>query len=273
MNIIDKQFDFCLLIPCYNNFEGLILSLKSVSYYDDRFMVVVVDDGSAVPVTMESIKSGIEINYGLIVLRNEKNKGITDALNKGLLWIKENGKTEYIARLDCGDLCDPSRFYKQIDYLNKHPDTGLLGSWCTFEDKKSSFRYPYTTPTDHERIKKAMYFRNVFIHPTVIFKTSLLKKTGFYPYEFMHSEDYAFFWKLVKITHSHILNEFLVICEINQEGISLKNRKEQLSGRAMVVARYGTNLLLKISGMLRIKALSILPKQLLLRLRKLINRQ
>jgi glycosyltransferase involved in cell wall biosynthesis len=273
MDITDKQFDFCLLIPCYNNFKGLILSLKSVVYHPNGFMVVVVDDGSAVPVTLEAIKSEIEINYPLIIIRNEKNKGITDALNNGLSWIKENGKTKYIARLDCGDLCDSNRFYKQVDYLDNHPDTGLLGSWCMFEDKKSSFRYQYTTPTDHEQIKKAMYFRNVFIHPTVIFKTSLLNKAGFYPNEFMHAEDFALFWKLIKITHSHILNEFLVTCEINKEGISLKNRRDQLSSRSRVVARYGTNSLFKISGMLRIKALSIVPKQLLLRLRKLINRQ
>jgi len=272
MSIPDKQFDFCLLIACYNNFEGLILSLKTVSYYPDRFAVVVVDDGSIVSVDSERIKSQIGINYPVIIVRNEKNEGIAEALNKGLEWIEKNAKTKYIARLDCGDLCDYERFYKQVAYMDKYPETGLLGSWCIFEDKRSFFRYKYKTPVSHRRIKKAMYFRNVFIHDTVIFKASLLKKVGYYPRDFMHAEDYAFFWKLIKTSPSHIMDEFLVTCEINSEGISLKNRRNQLTARAKVIARYGTNPFFKISGMLRTKVLHILPKELVLRLKKLINR-
>ena len=139
--IKSKPLDFCLLIPCYNNFDGLLLSLGTVVYYPDRFMVLVVDDGSTVPVTPASIKSGIKINFPLFVLRNEVNKGITAALNSGLKWIEEKGAANYIARLDCGDLCAPDRFYKQMDFMQNHPDVGLLGSWCVFEDRTKSFRY------------------------------------------------------------------------------------------------------------------------------------
>jgi glycosyltransferase involved in cell wall biosynthesis len=252
--------------------EGLILSLQTVFYYPHRFAVVVVDDGSEVPVTMEAINTKIKIDYPVTILRNDKNKGITEALNKGLIWIEENAKTKYIARLDCGDLCDSNRFYKQVDYMDKHPHASLLGTWCVFENKKTSFKYQYKTPINHEQIKKAMHFRNVFIHPTVIFNASFLKRTGYYPKNFMFAEDYAFFWKLIKAGPSHILNEFLVTCEINKEGISLKNRQKQLAGRAKVIAEYGTNFFYKIIGRLRIKVLHILPKQLVLRLKKLSNR-
>jgi len=84
----------------------------------------------------------------------------------------------------------------------------------------------------------------------------------------MYAEDYAFFYKLIKITHSYILDQFLVICEINDKGISLKNRKEQLISRGQVVMKYGTNLLFKIVGVLRVYALRLLPKKLVLLLRK-----
>lgn len=263
-----KPLDFCLLIPCYNNFDGLLLSLGTVNYYPDRFMVLVVDDGSTIPVTSASIKSGIKIDFPLYVLRNEVNKGITDALNSGLKWIGENKIVNYVARLDCGDLCAPERFYKQMDFMHSHRDVGLLGSWCVFEDRNKSFRYQYKTPTSHNLIKKAMHFRNVFIHPTVIFETALLKKMGYYPTNFPYAEDYAFFYQLIKITHSHVLDELLVVCEINDRGISLKNRKEQLISRGRIVMKYGTNPLLKIAGILRIYALRLLPERLILQLRK-----
>jgi glycosyltransferase involved in cell wall biosynthesis len=273
VEIKNKSFDFCLLIPCYNNFEGLIASLRTVNYFPGKFMVLIVDDGSKIPVTSEKIKLEVDLQFGLFILRNEINKGVTDALNKGLEWIEENNVSKFIARLDCSDLCNHDRFYKQMEYLSLHPDVGLLGSWCVFENKNSSLRYLYKTPSEHDQIKKAMYFRNVFIHPTIIFKTELLKQTGYYPADFNHAEDYAFFWQLIKITHTHILDEFLVTCEINDKGISLKNRKQQLTSRRRIVARYGTNVFLKTGGIFRIWVLLLLPKRLALFLRSQVTKQ
>ena len=40
------EIDFCLLIPCYNNFNVLIVSLKSVIYSAGNYLVLVIDDGS-----------------------------------------------------------------------------------------------------------------------------------------------------------------------------------------------------------------------------------
>src|SRR5882672_5841045 len=97
-----STLDFALLIPCYNNFAGLIESLKSVSYKNYNYLIVVVDDGSAEPLTTDDIKKEIGIDKPIVVLSNEKNLGITKALNKGLAWIEENTSSKYIARLDCG---------------------------------------------------------------------------------------------------------------------------------------------------------------------------
>ena len=266
----DQQFDFCLLIPCYNNLTGLILSLKTVNYDPKKFFIVIVDDGSHVPIAIETIKSDVGILNNINILRNPENLGITAAMNKGLAWIEENARPKYIARLDCGDLCDSSRFYKQVSYMDNHVHTNLVGSWCIFENKKTSFKYHYTTPTSDQQIRKAMHFRNVFIHPTVIFKASSVKETGYYPGNFMYVEDYAFFWKLINVGSVHILGEFLVTCEINNEGISLKNRHHQLRGRSRVVREYGTSFLWKIVGLMKIKVLFVLPKWLILRLKKLV---
>jgi len=263
-----KPLDFCLLIPCYNNFEGLILSLNSVVYHIDRFIILIVDDGSETPVTISHVRSAMQNNYSVFILRKKRNDGITAALNDGLKWIEENAPVHYVARLDCGDICHPSRFYKQMDYLQNHPNVGLLGSWCKFENRNLSLHYQYKTPTEHKTIKKSMYFRNVFIHPTVFFKTSLLKEVGYYPNDFLYVEDYALFWKLIKVSPSHILDEFLMTCEINGKGISLKNRKKQLINRGKTIVRYGTNPFLKIIGLLRAYALLLIPSGLSLSLKK-----
>jgi len=268
MSTDDKNLDFYLLIPCYNDFDRLILSLNSVSYYPNRFALVVVDDGSEVPVTAGMIRQKISGLDSIVILRHERNEGITGALNKGLEWIEQNGKADYVARLDCGDVCHRERFYKQIDYMNKHNEIVLLGSWCIFQTSDGSVQYLYKTPVYHEQIKRAVHIRNVFIHPTVIFKSAFAKKAGYYTDTFNYAEDYAFFWELIKLGPSHILDEFLVTCALDNKGISLQNRGQQLNARAKIIAAYGTNVLLKIVGILRTKVLHILSKRLALRLKK-----
>jgi glycosyltransferase involved in cell wall biosynthesis len=264
----DAELDFCLLIPCYNNFSGLIESLKSVVYPDNNYLIVIVDDGSSQAITIESVKTEIGEKKPIVILSNGTNKGIQVALNKGLSWIEENTVAKYIARLDCGDTCSFDRFILQVEYLDAHPETGLVGSWCKFEEKGTSLKYSYTTPTDHKAIIKDMHFRNVFIHPTVMFRSSLLKKVGYYPMDFDYAEDYAFFWKLILVSQSFILDKFLVVCEFNRQGLSFKNRPRQLAARWKVVNTFSTNSILKMSAFIKLKLLYFLPKRLVLRLKR-----
>jgi glycosyltransferase involved in cell wall biosynthesis len=231
--------------------------------------VLVVDDGSDEPVSLERIKSEMTAEKPLVVLQNEKNTGITAALNKGLAWISENTNAKYIARLDCGDICHPERFTIQVQYMNDHQDVGLIGSWCSIIDKEISFSYSYKTSTQHVDICKEMYYRNVFMHATVMFRTSLLKKTGYYPLNFEYAEDYAFFWMLIKTSQSFVHNKFLVICELNKEGLSYQNRGKQLKARWRVVKTFGTNKLMRFNAFIRLLLLFFLPKRLLLRLKKM----
>jgi glycosyltransferase involved in cell wall biosynthesis len=259
------ELDFCLLIPCYNNKAGLLHSLATVKYQPNRFLVVVVDDGSKEPLKKEDIT----VDLPVVVIRIENNRGITHALNTGLEWIDKNQPAKYIARLDCDDTCDPERFYFQVEHMNANPQVGLSGTWCVFEEVDGSNRYHYKTPTNDKDIRRSMYFRNVFIHPTVIFKKELLKKTGYYPSTFELVEDYALFWKMMQQTQTLVVGKFLVTCRINKSGISYRNRSKQLIARQKVVNYYGKNLFLKVIAKLRLAILFLIPKRLLLPLKNL----
>ena len=263
-----SKIDFCLLIPCYNNFNGLIVSLKSVTYPAGKYLVLIIDDGSVETVTLEKINKAMDKKTPIVVLQNEKNLGITATLNKGLHWIEENSDARFIARLDCGDICSPERFELQVEYMDTHPETGLTGSWCRFEEKKTLKKYAYKTPTHHDDIIKAMYLRNVFIHPTTMFRTLLVKKVGYYPINFEYAEDYAFFWKLMNISQTYIFDRFLVICELNKGGLSYSNKGKQLFARSKVIKAFGSNIVLKINAYVRLALLLILPKGLALQLKK-----
>lgn len=260
--------DFCLLIPCYNNLAGLIESLNSVLYPSGNYFVLIVDDGSAEPVTTGAIKSQAAITHPLHVLSMERNSGITIALNNGLSWIETNLNTKYIARLDCGDICHPDRFTTQVNYLDKHPDIALLGAWCLFKEKKTGKSYTYTTPENHDEIVKAMYFRNVFIHPSVFLRAVVLKQTGFYPDKFDYAEDYALFWKIILKNNSHIIQQFLITCEINYNGLSNSNRGKQLQARWRVIKTFAPDKTLKLLALFRLGLMFAIPNAVVLWFKK-----
>lgn len=271
MNTNKPIVHFCLLIPCYNNLPGLIKSLKTVRYFPNQFLVVVVDDGSDYPVLIDDIRRAVGEEIPVSVLRTGANQGITRALNTGLDWIADNVDTKYIARLDCGDICDGERFYEQVKFMDEHPAVGLLGSWCMFSDRSGKSSYRYVTPVEHRQIFRAMYFRNVFIHPTVMFRASLLRETGNYPEDFPYAEDYALFWKMINVTQSYVLNRFLVVTEINTEGISVKNRGKQLEARWKVVDTFAPGRYLRLLGFVRLKMLGVVPQKLALMLKKMLR--
>ncbi len=264
-SVLSGNLDFCVLIPCFNNLQGLIVSLKSIYYPTLNFLVVVVDDGSVEPLD-ENYVSKIT-SKPVRVIRMQQNVGITQALNAGLTWIVENVKTNYIARLDCDDICSKERFVKQISFLKTHSQISLLGSWCSFEDSKTGKHYLYKSPALHTSIVKDMYSRNSFIHPTVIINVAVLDKTGFYPANYEYAEDYALFWKICTISQVHILPESLVNCLLNRKGISYKNKNKQLYARLKVVRKLAPNSLYKLFGLVKLFFLLLLPKKIILQLK------
>lgn len=243
--------------------------MKSIVYNPAGFCVVIVDDGSDQPVTKEAIYQSISSEYQIIILRNERNLGITHALNKGLQYIYTHGQAEFVARLDCGDICSPERFNRQIDFLRSNPDINLVGSWCYFTDPAAGTGYKYKTPTRHEAIVRSMHFRNVFIHPTVMWRLNPQKPVR-YPDGFPHAEDYGMFYEIISEGASAIIDEYLVSCEINPHGLSIKNRKAQLQSRLKVISHFSRNKFLWLMGAVKLWLLLAAPHRLVLSTKKVL---
>ena len=136
-----SKMDICILIPCYNNIEGLVQSVESIVYHDGRYVIVIVDDGSAAAVTEKDLYLHIPTTVNIHIIRLQQNTGITRALNAGLDYIYANFQVRFIARLDCGDTCTAIRFFTQVAFFEGHPAIDLLGSWCYFKQKGTNEGY------------------------------------------------------------------------------------------------------------------------------------
>lgn len=267
--------DFIVVIPCFNDTPGLLSAMRSIHYDVNKYKVLIVDDGSNSPVSASDLDRGFDVSGLVEIIRLPENVGITRALNTGLSWIMDrNGvdfECRYVARLDCGDLCHPERFSRQVRFLDEHKKIDLLGTWCVFEDFETGDKFVYRTPTADRGIRRAMYFRNIFIHPTVMWRTAIMMQEENYPENFPHAEDYGLFYKWIdKNVRTAVLPEILVTCRINKLGLSLANRNGQLQSRLKVVRAFGSNRVLKTLGVMKLWALMAIPYSMVFKVKKML---
>ncbi|PWT71539.1 MAG: glycosyl transferase [Bacteroidetes bacterium] len=264
---IVPPLDFFILIPYYNDLPGLCRSLGSVRYNLSRYGVLIVDDGSAIPLRLEMVD--VTLPRLSFIIRLAENQGITAALNAGLRWLKQRGDYRFVARLDCGDLCRADRFIRQVNYLETYADIDLLGSWARFENFSTGFSYHYRTPQNLNRIVRGMHFRNLFIHPTVMWRATVQEKVPAYPDDLPHAEDYGFFCELLRHGRAAIIPDELVTCKIDPQGLSLRYRRQQLRSRIKTVLRYRRSRILGLLGALKLSLLLFLPYRILLLLKSI----
>ena len=180
-----------LLIPHYNNPQGLADSLASVSA-GEHVDAIVVDDGSTrAPLDEALAHAAWQARGEVKFLYLPHNRGIEHALNVGLAVIVESGY-DYAARLDCGDLNLPDRCARQAAFLDAHPDVALVGSAVVFFDETGD-RFTLNQPQSHAEIVRQMHDDNAFTHPAVMFRISAVKEIGLYPTDCKAAEDFAYF--------------------------------------------------------------------------------
>ncbi|RAV29408.1 glycosyltransferase [Sinomicrobium soli] len=258
-----KKSDLLLLIPHFNNPQGLLRSLKSVKE-KEPLDVLVVDDGSTEgriddAVIAQNVSSNLNINYCYL----DGNRGIEHALNKGLAYAYDRGYT-FIARLDCGDVCVPDRFAIQKSFLQKNKDIGIVGSFVRFLDMNNKFVYNLELPVNNESIQKKMFLNSMFIHPTIMFRREVLDKVREYPVNYKAAEDYAFFFEVLKYYKGANIPEYLVFCEINPYGLSIRKRKEQVKNRIKLIIRNFRFRWYAVYGLIRNIIICLVPYRIVL---------
>ena len=268
--LVNSTAEIVILIPHYNNPEGLKKSLQTIQE-ESNINILIVDDGSKkLPINESALQDNLPTFLHLNYIYLEKNRGIEEALNTGLRHILSTNYT-YIARLDCGDLCAPGRFLKQKKFMEDHPGLGLVGSYVHFIDSGNNWLYDLKPPTGHEQIKRKMHVNAMFIHPSIMLKTEVIKEVGVYPTTYQAAEDFAFFFKIIKQFKTANIPEFLVSCEVNTGGISLTRRKEQLASRMQILKEEFYWGFYPCYGLVRNFIISKLPYSLIHKIKKTLR--
>lgn len=217
-----------VLMPAYNAEETILRSLDSLRANTEPHDIIVVDDGSRVP-----LEGFLPKRDNLIILRMGNNKGIVGALNDGLRYIVAHGY-EFIARMDADDTVVPERLSVQRAFLDDHPEIGMVGSWGRVVSKQGKTVFFLNHPERHEDILKALYYNSCFLHPALFFRASLMARMGGYRDAYAGAEDYDFVRRMASLTKTANIPQYLIDYTMAPSGLSLSQRRLQLSSRLKI---------------------------------------
>lgn len=170
-----------VVLPVHNEEQYLEQAIESILRQSEKdFDLIVVDDGS----TDSSPEILARFARGDSRIRHfrQPHGGIVAALNRGLA----EARGDFIARMDADDVARPERLRLQADFLDHHPDTGLVASRVEyFGDKRSNrglalfvdWTNSLIEPADIERYR---FVESPFIHPSVMFRRELVERFGGY---------------------------------------------------------------------------------------------
>ena len=192
-----------VLMPVYNTEKYVGEAVESIlqqTFSDFEF--IIIDDAST-DETAERVKDYRDER--IVFIQNTDNIGLAASLNKGI----SVAQGKYIARMDGDDISLPDRLSKQVDFLDSHPEVGVLGSWIELFGRANTVnRYPESDSA----CKCQLLFGVPFAHPAVVFrKETLLRNKLFYREELLqYGEDYDMWMRASAFTMFHNLPNVLL---------------------------------------------------------------
>jgi hypothetical protein len=163
-----------VLMPVYNGGRFLRKALDSVltQTFTDFELLVVYDESADETATILESYSDPRIQ----VVTNERHLGVAGSRRRGL----NCARGEYIACIDADDIALPERLQKQVNYLDSHPDVGMVASSCVIIDEDGRPTCGSTQALTPEQIYYTLAFYNCIFHCSVTLRKALVLSLGGY---------------------------------------------------------------------------------------------
>lgn len=224
-----KRPKISVLMPAYNSelyISEAIESILNQTYKDFEFLII--NDGSTdktAQIIQEYAKQDLRIRF----INNIENKGLIAVLNQGLELC--NGK--YIARMDSDDISLPTRFEKQIIFLEENPNVGVLGTAGQNFGANDDVHF---SPQNVDIIE---LLRGVgFYHPSVMIRKSVLDTYNLkYDKKFYLTEDHELWSRMLNYTKLCNLQEVLIRYRVHSASVSVTNSELQEKNKRIIRQR------------------------------------
>jgi len=213
--------ELSIIMPVYNVEYFVASAIQSVleQTYQD-FELIIINDGSTDgSKTVINSFTDKRISY----FENEINSGIVYSRNKGL----KMAKGKFVGMFDADDIAHREKFEKQIAFLEKNPEFGMVGSWAKFIDAEGKhIPSGWKLKAKPEAIPAIMLFKNYFVQSAVLYRRECISNYKFQD-GFDILEDYLMWYEILKKYKVWNLQEYLIKYRIHEGGVTKKYQLEK----------------------------------------------
>ncbi len=220
-----------VIIPVYNRTSYLRRAVESVlgqSYQE--FEVIVVDDGSEVPV----VENLADMRDEIRVVTLDTNHGVSKARNTGV----GRAAGEWIAFLDSDDYWKRDKLLNQMRWLEDHPDIGIAQSKEIWVRNGVRVNPPKTHLKKGGDIFSESLKRCSITPSSVIMKKDIFSEFRGFNESLPACEDYDLWLRITSGYSVGLINEYLAV----REG----GRPDQLSASVPVLDRFRVRALIDL---------------------------
>jgi glycosyltransferase involved in cell wall biosynthesis len=213
-----------VLMPVYNGELFVRDAIASILHQTYReFELLIIDDGSTDGTP--NILSDHQQRDSRIVVHRQDNQGLIATLNRGL----SIARGTFIARMDADDIALPRRLAKQVAFLSKRPDVGILGTAYWLIEESGRHIDLKRFPASDLHIRWANLLAPAFGHPTVMVRRDLLVNHKLrYDPAFPDVEDYELWRQVLRHSRGANLGDALLERRDHPGSISNRHREAQL---------------------------------------------
>lgn len=218
--LMDAGQGFSLLMSVYSGEEATQFDRALDSVMQATLLpkeVVLVCDGPLTEPLEAVISQYVQRFPNLFrLIRLEKNSGLGVALNVGLT----HCSYELVARMDADDVSYPERFERQVEFMNAHPEVGVLSATINdFMGEESNVLGRRELPMEHKAIYRFAKQRNPINHPVVIFRKSEVERVGGYEHCPYFEDYYLWVRMLLAGSRFHNLKESLLAFRMDKNAL------------------------------------------------------
>jgi len=210
-----------VMMAAFNAAKYIQLSIESVlkQTYGD-WELIIVNDGSKDDT--KSIATSFA-DHRIRYFENERNMGLAYTRNRLL----QLARGQYLAVLDSDDLARPERLEVESNFLNAHPDVGMVGGGIRMIDGNGAYtgvKWVFHDPC--HRIPIILMFNNYFAHSTVMMRREAIPSEG-YRVEYPPAEDYDLWIRISQRWRVCNLRKVLADYRVHDTNTSLSNLSRQ----------------------------------------------
>lgn len=220
---VSKPPHISVVMSVYKNADHVHKTISSVlTQTGVDFDFIIISDGADDDV-IDVIN---QFSDPRITLLEQPNQGLT----KALIYACEYVKSDFIARIDAGDIMVQSRLLVQSTLLSDQPNIGIVTSWVRVTTEEGYFLYDVkqTSQSLEQSLRGTSVgeLRSMF-HASVMFRRSVYRHVGGYRKQFYFSQDCDLWTRMIENCNVAVIPESLTVGLFSANGLSGNHASKQ----------------------------------------------